>query len=250
MPLEAIDSFIRSLAHRERCEAGAAVLSHGATTQIRYAMPLAWPWPRAFAYRSEFFCAGPGAQSLQEVAQAPESQNEHVVNFFSADLAREAQHFIDAGYVQAWTSELLARPLGAAWHRPLADDARVHEVACTQDMARHASLAGISNPGTSRDPCIHNVFATRGDEVVAKGQLVLLPGLQAYISDMFTASAYRRSGLCHRIMRTLEDKARALGAAQACLAPGHEAASFGLYARYGYAPVATRAVLIRREARA
>ncbi|MFT3718457.1 MAG: GNAT family N-acetyltransferase [Pseudorhodoferax sp.] len=86
-----------------------------------------------------------------------------------------------------------------------------------------------------------------GAEVAAKGQLVHLAGSVAYISDIFTAPAHRRQGLCHRIVLALERKARALGATHACRAPGQEAASFGLYGKPDYAPVAERALLIRRE---
>lgn len=247
MQYKSVASFIHSLAHREQCEVHAHVLKHGATTEITYAAPLTWPWPRRFDYASEFFCIGSGASSLLEVSQAPASKGEHVVNFFAQDLQREAQHFTGAGYIQAWTSTLLGRSLSTEWRHPLTENTRVHEVANAGDMERYASLPGISNPGTSRDPFIHNFFAMVGTEVVAKGQLVVLPESVAYISDMFTATAHRRSGLCNLIMLALERKARSLGATHACLAPGHEVASFGLYAKYGYEPVGSRSVLIRRE---
>lgn len=244
---EAVAAFIRALAHRERCEAGASVLQHGAgTTEVCYPTPLAWPWPVQFGYVSEFFCTAPGAQSLREVAGAPGSGSAHVVNLFAAQPPSEAQHFIEQGYLLAWTSTLLARPLATAWSRPATPGAQVHGVADALGMAQFAQLPGISNPGTARDPLVHNVFATLGDEVVAKGQLVLLPGSAvAYVSDMFTHPAHRRRGLCHLVMQALEAKARALGATQACLAPGQEVAAFGLYGKYGYTQAGVRAVLVR-----
>lgn len=245
----AIAAFIRSLAHREQCEAGAAVLQHGAaTTEIRYPTPLAWPWPVQFDYVSEFFCAAPGAQGVREVASAQAgASGAHVVNLFAAPPESEAQHFIEQGYLLAWTSPLLARPLAAGWSRPMPQGAQVHWVADAQGMARFAQWPGISNPGMARDPSIHNVFATLGgDEVVAKGQVVLLPGSAvAYVSDVFTHPAHRRLGLCHLVMQALEARACALGATHACLAPGQEVAAFGLYGKYGYEPVGARAVLVR-----
>ncbi len=242
-------TFIRSLAHREQCEAGAAVLQHGAaTTEIRYCAPLAWPWPVQFDYVSEFFCTAPGVQGVRDVASAQAGAGgAHVVNLFAAHPESEAPHFIEQGYLQAWTSALLARPLAAGWSRPMPRGAQVHEVADAQGMARFAQLPGISHPGMARAPSIHNVFATRGgDEVVAKGQVVLLPGSPvAYISDVFTHPAHRRVGFCHLVMQALEAKACALGATHACLAPGQEVAAFGLYGKYGYAQAGARAVLVR-----
>ncbi len=244
----AVAAFIRALTYREQCEAGAAVLQHGAaTTEIRYRTPLAWPWPVQFDYVSEFFCTAPGAQSLREVVGAPASAGAHVVNLFAAQPTPEAQHFIEQGYLHAWTSTLLARPLATAWSRPATPGVQVHGVADAPGMARFAQLPGISNPGTERDPFIHNVFATLGsDQVVAKGQLVLPPGsVVAYVSDMFTHPEHRRTGLCHLVMHALEAKARALGATHACLAPGLEVAAFGLYGKYGYTQAGVRAVLVR-----
>lgn len=119
-------------------------------------------------------------------------------------------------------------------------------------MGRYSSIQGISNQGAARDPAIHNFFATDGSQVIAKGQLILLPGSMAYISDMFCVPTHRRKGLCHAIMRALEDKARLLGATHACLAPGYEVMAYYLYAKYGYEQVASRAVLIsfgERDAR-
>lgn len=244
---DAVAAFIRALAHRERCEAGAAVLQHGAaTTEVCYPTPLAWPWPVQFDYVSEFFCTAPGERSLREVASAPASAGAHVVNLFAAQPTSEAQQFIERGYRQAWTSTLLARPLATAWSRPATPGVQVHGVADALGMARFAQLPGISNPGTARDPFIHNVFATLGDEVVAKGQLVLPPGsVVAYVSDMFTHPEHRRTGLCHLVMHALEAKARSLGATHSCLAPGLEVAAFGLYGKYGYTQAGVRAVLVR-----
>jgi GNAT superfamily N-acetyltransferase len=243
----AVTSFIRSLAHRERSELDASVSVHGNTTRIVYPAPLAWPWPRRFDYTSEFFCAGPGAASLQEVSEATGGKGEHVVNLFSSDPSVDARAFLDAGYAEAWVSTLLGRALNTPWQRPLPHEAHVHEVASTEDMERHASLAGISNPGMRQDPFIHNLFASIDNEVVAKGQLVHLPGHAAYVSDMFTKPSHRGRGLCHLVMDALEDKARRLGATHTCLAPGQEVAGFGLYAKYGYGLVASRSLLVRRD---
>jgi GNAT superfamily N-acetyltransferase len=168
-------------------------------------------------------------------------------NFFSRELETEAQHFIDAGYVQAWVSVLLGRSLNQNWNRPLPNELAVREVGNDQDMERYASLPGISNQGATRDPCIHNFFATAGGEVAAKGQLVLLPGSGAYISDMFSKPEYRLRGLCTTILAALERKALSLGATHVCLAPGYQVAAFGLYEKYGYTAVGSRAVLILSE---
>jgi len=249
MEYESVKSFIRSLAHREHCEVSASVMAHGSTTEIKYPVPNPWPWPRQFEYTSEFFCAGSASSALIEVNTAPGATGEHVVNYFSPDLVHETQHFVEAGYAEAWVSALLGRSLSTNWSRPTVADAHIHEVADAKGMERYASLLGISNPGTARDPFIHNFFATVGSEVVAKGQLILREGTVAYVSDMFTEPAYRKSGLCNLIMGALENKARTLGATHACLAPGLEVASFGLYQKYGYEPVASRSVLIPRAVR-
>ncbi|MCR6480506.1 GNAT family N-acetyltransferase [Variovorax sp. ZS18.2.2] len=249
MKFESVTSFIRSIAHREQKEVGASVSSHGTTTEIVYPAPLSWPWPRQFEYTREFFCVGSGASCLHEVGRATASKEEHVVNMFSPDPAREARHFVDAGYAEAWGSTLLGRALSTVWSRPLARGASIHEVANAGDMEDYASLPGISNPGTSRDPFIHNFYATVDSEVVAKGQLIALPQSVAYISDMFTRPSHRGMGLCNFIMLALENKARELGATHTCLAPGQEVASFGLYAKYGYESVGSRSVLVCRDAR-
>lgn len=61
---------------------------------------------------------------------------------------------------------------------------------------------------------------------------------------MFTIPEHRRKGLCSAIMSAIESKALLLGATHACLAPGHEVASFDLYEKYGYTTVGIRSVLI------
>ncbi|WP_436146434.1 GNAT family N-acetyltransferase [Acidovorax sp. LjRoot194] len=71
----------------------------------------------------------------------------------------------------------------------------------------------------------------------------------ALISDVFCVPEHRRRALCHAIMRALEDKARALGTRQACLAPGPEVMSYGLYAKYAYGQVASRSVLVSAQQR-
>ncbi len=249
MAYESVKSFIRSLAHREQCEVSASVMAHGSTTEIKYPLPIAWPWPRQFDYTSEFFCVGSATGALIEVNTASGAIGDHVVNYFSPDLLNETQRFVEAGYVEAWVSSLLGRSLGTVWSRPATTDAYIHEVVDASGMERYTSLLGISNPGTARDPFIHNFFATVGSDVVAKGQLVYPGGTVAYVSDMFTEPAHRKSGLCNLIMGALEHKARTLGATHACLAPGLEVASFGLYQKYGYEPVASRSVLIPRSVR-
>jgi hypothetical protein len=244
MEPEAVSTFIRLLAHREHKEVAARVRAHGSTTEICYGAPMDWPWPRQFTYKNEYFCVGSGLRCVGEVSRASVGEAEHVVNFFSADLELETRHFIDAGYVQAWVSLLLGRSLRHGWNRPLAQNTEVHEVGSAKDMERYASLPGISNPGTARDPSIHNFFATIEGEVVAKGQVLLQSGSVAYVSDMFSRPDHRRKGLCNTIMSALEAKARSLGATHVCLAPGYEVASYGLYEKYGYQVAGYRAVLI------
>lgn len=141
----------------------------------------------------------------------------------------------------------MCRSLSVKTNRAVPADASIHQVVSAQDMERYASLPGISNLGLVRDAFIHNFFAAIGSMVVAKGQLVLLPGRMAYISDMFTEPTFRRSGLCNLVMNAMEGAAQLHGAAEVCLAPGYEVASFGLFAKYGYESVATRSVLIPRE---
>jgi GNAT superfamily N-acetyltransferase len=244
MEYNAVHGFIRSLAHRERVEVGATVREVGMTTEIRYASALDWPWPRKFAYTREFFSQGPPSESLEAIRAATAKAEEHVVNFFSPELDSEAAKFVETGYVQAWVSKLLGRNLSQQWARPLVTGVAVFEVASPEDMERYASLPGISNPGTARDSSIHNFFAVSGGEVIAKGQLVYLSGAVGYVSDMFTKPEHRRKGLCTVIMSALESKALRLGATHACLAPGYEVASFGLYEKYGYTTVGVRSVLI------
>ncbi len=239
-----VRSFIQSLAHRERAEIAATVQDWGTTTEIRYTSPLDWPWPRQFAYTREFFSQDSPSESLEAIHASAARTEEHVVNFFSPELDSETAKFMEAGYVQAWVSTLLSRKLSQHWDRPPTTAVAVHEVTSPQDMVRYASLPGISNPGAARDPSIHNFFAVSGGEVVAKGQLVYLPGGVGYVSDMFTKPEHRRKGLCTVIMWAIESKALSLGATHACLAPGHEPASFGLYEKYGYTPVGVRSVLI------
>lgn len=253
---EAATAFIRALAHRERHEAGAQVLPYGTSTRVRYPRPLAWPWPVQFDYVDEFFCTAPGGQSVREVAEGAEgAAGAHVVNLFAAQPECEAQPFTAQGYLHAWTSALLARPLTQGWGRPEAleqptvQGVRIHEAADAQGRARCARLPGISHPGAAIDRFIHHFYATLGDgerdggeEVVARGQVVVCAGSRvAYLSDLFTHPAHRR-----KVMHALEAKAMALGATHACLAPGQEVAAFDLYGRkYGYGLAARRAVLVR-----
>lgn len=239
-----VTAFVRALSHRERCEAYASVHSHGSTTEIVYTTPLHWPWPRKFVYVNEFFCTEFAPLALSEVQASDGSRGEHVINFFAANLKQSTQHFFDAGYTEAWTSILLGRSLSKERHRTTPDNVNVHQVRSGQDMERYKSLSGISNPAAPRDAHIHNYFAVSGAEVVAKGQFVLLPGSVAYISDMYTRPEHRRTGLCNLIMQALESGARLRGATHACLAPGREVASFGLYEKYGYEPVCSRSILI------
>lgn len=239
-----VRAFIQSLAHRERVEAGAAAWSAGESTEIRYASTLEWPWPRQFVYTREFFSQGSPGECLDTIHSRIGDGEEHVVNFFSDQLDSETPHFEIEGYVEAWRSRILGRDLSHRWRKPGAVAAQVHEVASSADMARYASLPGISNPGVARDASIHNFFASRGGEVLAKGQLVYHSGAVAYVSDMFTKPEHRNKGLCTSILAAIENKARLLGATQTCLAPGQEVASFGLYEKYGYTVAGTRSVLI------
>ncbi len=242
-----INAFIQSLAHRERVEAGAVANSVGATTEIRYASALEWPWPRQFTYTREFFSQASSTECLQAIHGLIVTTEEHVINFFSAELDAEVAHFETAGYVEAWRSELLGRDLSHRWHRPVATGVEIHEVASSADMVRYASLPGISNPGLARDSSIHNFFAVNGGEVIAKGQLVYHSDSVAYVSDMFTKPEHRRKGLCVSILAAIENKALSLGATHTCLAPGQEVASFGLYEKYGYTTAGVRAVLVPRR---
>lgn len=247
---QAVGSFIRALAHRERCEVGARVRTCGAATGIAYAQALSWPWPRPFDYGREFFCIQADVPALQGPRKRLACAGEHVLNLFARDLPRAVVPWLEAGYLQAWVSPLLGRALNAPWRQariPPAPAATVHAVHSDEDMARYASLSGISNPGTARDSRIHNFFACADGQVVAKGQVVLLPGCAAYISDLFTRPSHRRQGLCHQLMHALEARAKEGGATHACLAPGREVQAWGLYAGYGYAQVAARSVLVRRD---
>lgn len=244
MEYNAVHAFIRSLAHRERVEVGATVREIGMTTEIRYASALDWPWPRQFAYTREFFSEGSPSESLEAIRGGTAKTEEHVVNFFSPKLDSEVAKFVEAGYVQAWVSDVLGRNLSKQLARPLVTGVAVCEVVSPEDMERYASLPGISNPGAARDSSIHNFYAVSGGEVIAKGQLVYLSGEVGYVSDMFTKTEHRRKGLCTVIMSAIESKALLLGATHACLAPGFEVASFGLYEKYGYTKVGIRSVLI------
>lgn len=217
-----------------------------------------------FDYVDEFFCTAPGGQSVREVAEGAEGDEgaavAHVVNLFAAQPECEAQPFIAQGYLHAWTSALLARPLAQGWGRPEAleqptvQGVSIHEATDAQGRARCARLPGISHPGAAIDRFIHHFYATLGDgerdgseEVVARGQVVVCADSRvAYLSDLFTHPVHRRKGLCDRVMHALEAKAVALGATHACLAPGQEVAAFDLYGRkYGYGLAARRAVLVR-----
>lgn len=239
-----VNAFIQSLAHRECVEAGATANNRGTTTEIQYASALEWPWPRQFAYSREFFSRGTSSKCLHDVHSLMSTTDEHVINFFSAELDWEVAHFKAAGYVEAWRSTILERNLSHYWHKPGATGAEIREVASSTDMVRHASLPGISNPGLARDASIHNFFAVSGGEVLAKVQLVYRCDNIAYVSDMFTKPGHRMKGLCTSLLAAIESKARLLGATHTCLAPGQEAASIGLYEKFGYTTAGVRAVLI------
>lgn len=239
-----VHAFIQSLAHRERVEVEATANSAGKTTEIQYLSAMEWPWPRQFVYTLELFSQGSARECLTAIRGRMGNAEEHVVNFFSEQLDSEIAHFEAAGYVEAWRSRLLGRDLHRRWNRPSVTGTEIHEVASSADMLRYASLAGISNPGLARDVAIHNFFAASGSEVLAKGQLVYHCDSVAYISDMFTKLEHRKKGLSASILAAIENKARSLGAAHTCLAPGQEVESFGLYEKYGYTVAGIRSVLI------
>ena len=239
-----VNAFIQSLAHKERVEVEVTANSLGTTTEIQYASAPEWPWPRQFAYTQEFFSQGSAIECLTAIRGRIGDAQEHVVNFFSDQLDFEIPHFETTGYVEAWRSRILGRNLSHRWHKPGAVAAEVHEVASSADMVRYASLPGISNSGVARDASIHNFFAARGGEVLAKGQLVYCCDSVAYVSDMFTKPEHRKKGFCASILAAIENKARSLGATHTCLAPGQEVELFGLYEKYGYSVAGSRSVLI------
>ncbi|QTN28603.1 GNAT family N-acetyltransferase [Rhodoferax sp. AJA081-3] len=239
-----VRAFIQSLAHREQVEAGATTPSAGETAEIRYPSAMEWPWPRQFTYTREFFSQASSTECLQVIRSLIATTEEHVINFFSAELDAEVPHFEAAGYVEAWRSRLLGHDLDRRWNQPDVTGTEIHEVASSADMVRYASLPGISNPGLARDASIHNFFATSSGEVLAKGQLVYCSGSVAYVSDMFTKPEHRNKGLCADVLAAIESKALSLGATHTCLAPGQEVEAFGLYEKYGYVAAGVRSVLI------
>ncbi len=169
MQHQAVQYFIRSLAHRETVETAASVLSHGGTTSITYAEPLAWPWPQQFNYSTEFFCVGYGAVSVREVQEMAGSDGNHVVNLFAVDPEPESAPFLEVGYTKAWVSPLLGRALTAEWTRPTPEGVGIHEVKDAKDMDSYSSIEGISNLGAARDAAIHNFLLLAAPALLPRG---------------------------------------------------------------------------------
>lgn len=249
MNAEDVRAFVGALTHKEATELGATLERFGdETTLLTYPQPQEWSWPRQFAYRRECFCVAPTCidQCLNTLA---ELSGEHVVNLFSPGVEEALSHTLPGHHVLAWYSSLLARDLDAVPALFQGRGKDVQEVRSPSDQSRFDSLRGISHPNPRPDPSIHNFYACDDEgSVAAKGQLIYLGEDRAYISDMFTVPERRRRGYCTAIIEALERKARELGARRTVLAPGLEASRIGLYELYGYAPSATRAVLVRASA--
>lgn len=240
MNAEDARAFARSLAHRESAEEAAQALVSDDLVRLDYHADLDWPWPRPFRYRLEYVAVAPASAVLEVIDPGCEL----VVSLFAPDLEAQEAILQQAGLTRAWLSPIMGRDLSQAWSRSPPAPVEIREVVSGDDRRRFNSLPGISNASESIDDHIHYFYIERDGQVVAKAQLICLGDGSAYISDLFTEAAHRGQGLATAMMLALEEKARALGAQRAILAPGLEQIQINLYERYGYAYTAIRSVLI------
>jgi len=235
-------AFAKALAYRESAEGMAVTSPAGNIIELRYHSAIRWPWPRTFSYQLEYFAVA----EMRDLTAAINPEQDIVVNLFAENLDDNAQQqaLERFGLIKAWTAPIMGRNLVMPWPHPTPPNPAIREVTSCEARDRFNSIAGISNPSDSLDEQIHYFYLEQDDQVIAKGQLVYLGEGTAYISDLFTAPAYRQQGHCSAMMAILEQKARSLGATRAVLAPGLEQIELQLYERYGYSCTAERAVLI------
>lgn len=82
------------------------------------------------------------------------------------------------------------------------------------------------------DAVAHHAIASNGDEVVGTGRLVIMANGEALIGRMVVRADLRRKGIGGRLLKFLEEAARALGAPEATLHAQSYVSAF--YLRHGY----------------
>ncbi len=243
-----VEAFISSLALKNEVETGCRVFNGAKTTILRSPARMRWEWPREFGYHWEILTFENDARRIDEIVkQHVGTEEERVIDAFHPDPESIATGMGPLGYQCAWVSPIMARNLSDSWpEETKAPECDVEHVTTIQQQEDFNSLRGISNLFEGRHPRIHNFFVSAGRRVVAKGQLIAQDSSIGYISDMFTADSDRRQGYCHATMAALDAFARSLQLSRCVLAPGLLTIEMALYEKYGYAPSARRAVMIRR----
>jgi predicted GNAT family N-acyltransferase len=105
-------------------------------------------------------------------------------------------------------------------------------------------------PGSERDPLdehsTHLMAVNSARELLGVGRLHLNSNSEGQIRYMATAIDHQRSGIGTLILKTLENKARQLGAASIVLDARETA--IGFYRKHGYQPTGSGHMLFRQIA--
>jgi GNAT superfamily N-acetyltransferase len=248
-PRDCAAAFVAAVAHKFASEANAQISHFGAITAIRYQNEISHPWPRAFQYTLEMM-AEEGAEAgeidsvYKKVARDP--IEECVINLLVPDPALLVRNLSTLGYSVAWRSELLAVPLQPPSPRQTAAGAlRIVKVGTPLHVEQTALLGAEqrSHEAALVDLNLHDFLALRGNEPVARAQLVTTNARVGYIADMFTAPNHRRAGYAGALLQAMHEEAYRLGMRHSVLAPSLMARQFGVYERYGYRACSPKVVL-------
>jgi GNAT superfamily N-acetyltransferase len=250
-PRDCAGAFVAAVAHKFASEANAKIGSFGAITVIRYKNEISHPWPRAFQYTLEIMVEdGAEAREINGVYKevALNSVEECLINLLVPDPTALIRDLSTLGYSVAWQSDLLAVHLQPPSPRqPMAGALRIVKVETPLHVEQTELLGSEqrSHEVTLVDLNVNDFLALRGDEPVARAQLVTTNSAIGYIADMFTAPNYRRTGCAGVLLQAIHEEAYRVGMRHIVLAPSLMAHQFGVYERYGYYACAPKVVLFR-----
>lgn len=250
-PDRGVEAFLDAVAYKVSVESGARVSRFTGMLAIQYATELQHPWPREFAYRTEFFVYAIGAESVvDEIRRYFAGQDEeHVLCVFAPDPDPVIKAYAELRCEHAWTNVLMAAELGPGSQHRIENAAQVRPVRTPQDNDLLNAVTP-EQPATRRsveDQHLHGFVVEEGSRIVAKAQVVTKPGGIAYMADLFTEPDSRRRGLAGTLIEGLHDRVRAEGASKCILVPSLIAREIGLYEKYGYQELIPEILLIPRS---
>lgn len=254
MPVEAaVAAYLKAIFYKYELEYKARSFLLEGVSGIEYQQKMQHPWPRSFDYQHEFFAGeiSPSQVSAKITHFLETNPREFVLNVFTSNLTSLVPGYRDVGFQHVWNNMLMMNRLKAKKREvKIPPEIKVETMKTHEDTARVNSMQPDFPASTQSldDPYITNLYATFDGQMGAKAQAVMIAPDFLYISDMFTAPAFRRKGLSAALLETLQKQGLERGCKYAILVPSRMTREIELYQRYAYTELVPIALFIPLKA--